>query len=384
MPTATPRPRTAPRKQTPRRRAPRPAWDLPRLLRLLIPVLALVVIVGIVVNLVGGGDQMSKLARDRTPHWVDKQIIAINGSGRRGEKLSGVTDIAIHYVGNPGTTAQQNHDYYDQPDTTVSSHFLIGLDGEIIQCIPMDEKSSATNDRNLDTLSIEVCHPDATGQFTQASYDALVKLTAWLCDYCGIGRDHVIRHYDVTGKLCPGIKGWNLENGSNDKKWQTFKAQLSAEAKDNTPAPAPAPAPSGATTVNYAYKVTVSDLNIRKGPGTNYDSAGYTGKGIFTIVAEKGGWGKLKSGAGWISLNSKYGHKVSSGSTAPAAAPSTLKWAVTIPDLRIRKGPGTNYGWTGAYTGKGTFTIVEQKNGWGRLKSGAGWISLNTAYGHKA
>ena len=130
-------------------------------------------------------------------------ITASTASGRRGEKLSGVTDIAIHYVGNPGTTAQQNHDYYDQPDTTVSSHFLIGLDGEIIQCIPMDEKSSATNDRNLDTLSIEVCHPDATGQFTQASYDALVKLTAWLCDYCGIGRDHVIRHYDVTGKLCP-------------------------------------------------------------------------------------------------------------------------------------------------------------------------------------
>lgn len=125
-------------------------------------------------------------------------------------------------------------------------------------------------------------------------------------------------------------------------------------------------------------------MNIRKGPGTNYDSAGYTGKGVFTIVAEKGGWGKLKSGAGWISLNSKYGHKVSSGSTAPAAAPSTLKWTVTISDLRIRKGPGINYDWTGAYTGKGTFTIVEKKNGWGRLKSGAGWISLNTAYGHKA
>ena len=48
----------------------------------------------------------------------------------------------------------------------------MGLDGEVIQCIPSEEKSSATNDRNLDTLSIEVCHPDATGQFTQASYDA--------------------------------------------------------------------------------------------------------------------------------------------------------------------------------------------------------------------
>ena len=70
---------------------------------------------------------------------------------------------------------------------------------------PLDEKSSATNQRNNDTLSIEVCHPDATGQFTQASYDALVRLTAWLCDYCDIGRDRVIRHYDVTEKLCPPL-----------------------------------------------------------------------------------------------------------------------------------------------------------------------------------
>ena len=137
------------------------------------------------------------------PDWVDVQIVPINGSGRRGVPLEDIQDIVIHYVGNPGTTAQQNHDFYDQPTTTVSSHFLIGLDGEIIQCIPLDEKSSASNDRNIDTLSIEVCHPDETGKFNQASYDSLVKLTAWLCDYTGIGRDQVIRHYDITGKLCP-------------------------------------------------------------------------------------------------------------------------------------------------------------------------------------
>ena len=213
MPTATPPSPHRPPKTDALAQSPRPAWDLPRLLRLLIPVLALVVIVGIVVNLVGGGDQMSKLAWDRTPiGWTSRSLPSTAAAG--GE-LSGVTDIAIHYVGNPGTTAQQNHDYYDQPDTTVSSHFLIGLDGEIIQCIPMDEKSSATNDRNLDTLSIEVCHPDATGQFTQASYDALVKLTAWLCDYCGIGRDHVIRHYDVTGKLCPSTSWITQTPGPN-------------------------------------------------------------------------------------------------------------------------------------------------------------------------
>ncbi|MBQ2297071.1 MAG: N-acetylmuramoyl-L-alanine amidase, partial [Ruminiclostridium sp.] len=77
------------------------------------------------------------------------------------------------------------------------------LDGEIIQCLPLNEMSYATNDRNKDTLSIEVCHPDETGQFNQATYDSLVKLTAWLCDSCGINRENVIRHYDVTGKPCP-------------------------------------------------------------------------------------------------------------------------------------------------------------------------------------
>lgn len=57
---------------------------------------------------------------------------------------------------------------------------------------------------------------------------------------------------------------------------------------------------------------------------------------------------------------------------------------VSITDLNIRKGPGTNYGKTGKYTGKGVFTIVEEASGqgascWGKLKSGAGWISLDYA-----
>ena len=319
--------------------------------------------------------------------------------------------LVYHYtagVTSKKGSARATASWFANPKAGGTADFIVD-DEEIVQYNPDPEKyscwavgGSAYGNKggklhgvatNHNCISIEICSTNKTGRvtnpnddnwyFTDAALANAAKLGRYLMEVYGIPASRVIRHYDVTGKLCPGIKGWNLENGSDDKKWQTFKAQLSAEAEDNTPAPAPAPAPSGATTVNYAYKVTVSDLNIRKGPGTNYDSAGYTGKGVFTIVAEKGGWGKLKSGAGWISLNSKYGHKVSSGSTAPAAAPSKLKWTVTISDLRIRKGPGTNYDWTGAYTGKGTFTIVEQKNGWGRLKSGAGWISLNSKYGHK-
>ena len=180
---------------------------------IILTLLILAVALGILLSVLGVRQHLSGL---KAPNWVDVQIVEVNGSGRRGEKLDRVRDIVIHYVGNPGTTAQQNHDYYDQPDTTVSSHFLIGMDGEVIQCVPLDEKSSASNDRNLDTISIEVCHPDATGEFSLASYDSLVRLTAWLCDETGIGRDHVIRHYDVTGKLCP------LYVVDHPEMWQQF------------------------------------------------------------------------------------------------------------------------------------------------------------------
>lgn len=61
--------------------------------------------------------------------------------------------------------------------------------------------------------------------------------------------------------------------------------------------------------VSYRVHVGITNLNIRKGPGTNYAKTGkFTGIGVFTIVEESEGagatkWGKLKSGAGWISLD---------------------------------------------------------------------------------
>ena len=52
----------------------------------------------------------------------------------------------------------------------------------------------------------------------------------------------------------------------------------------------------------YQVRVTVKNLNIRKGPGTKYGRVKYIVPGVYTITEEKDGWGKLKSGAGWISL----------------------------------------------------------------------------------
>ena len=168
-------------------------------------------------------EKVFELAATSAPDWVDQQIIKVDGDSRRGVMLEGVRNIVIHYVGNPGTTAQQNRDYYANPSSEVSSHFVIGLKGEIIQCIPLQEKSSASNHRNKDTISIEVCHPDESGKFTDASYQSLVKLTAWLLDVCDLDSNDVIRHYDITGKQCP------LYFVTHEDAWKQFKRDVAGK-----------------------------------------------------------------------------------------------------------------------------------------------------------
>ena len=165
-------------------------------------------------------EKVFELAATSAPDWVDQQIIKVDGDSRRGVMLEGVRNIVIHYVGNPGTTAQQNRDYYASRSSEVSSHFVIGLKGEVIQCIPLHEKSSASNHRNKDTISIEVCHPDESGKFTDESYQSLVNLTAWLCEICDLDSDDVIRHYDITGKQCP------LYFVTHEDKWEQFRQEI--------------------------------------------------------------------------------------------------------------------------------------------------------------
>lgn len=156
------------------------------------------------------------------PAWIREEIIEIDGDSRKGTKLEGIRDIVIHYVGNPGTGAMQNRNWYANPESEVSSHFLVGLEGEVIQCIPLDEKSSASNHRNKDTISIEVCHPDGSGKFTEQSYKALVELTAWLVESAWLDPEDLLRHFDITGKICPK---YFVEQ---EDSWLQFRADVAA------------------------------------------------------------------------------------------------------------------------------------------------------------
>ena len=175
--------------------------------KMIVGAMALMAALGVVLWLTSGSQSQSVAGKENKnvaqPTWIDEQLIQTNGSARRGKKLEEVKNIVIHYVANPGTTAKQNRDYFNNDDTKVSAHFVVGLEGEVIQCIPLDEISSATNDRNVDTVSIEVCHPDESGKFADETYESVVKLTAWLCKKYNLTQNDVIRHYDVTGKDCP-------------------------------------------------------------------------------------------------------------------------------------------------------------------------------------
>ena len=175
------------------RRSLRPVW-----------LLAAAAVLAVVVWLMNRGLPGEDVA---LPDYVERDYLTVNPYSRPGTPLEEIRGVVIHYVGNPGTTAAQNHSYFEglaqTGETYASSHFLIGLDGEILLNVPLDEIAYCSNDRNEDTISIECCHPDGTGAFTPETYDALVRLVRWLMEYYQLEPSQILRHYDVTGKACP-------------------------------------------------------------------------------------------------------------------------------------------------------------------------------------
>ncbi len=165
------------------------------------------------------------------PDNVTRDLLKVNEWSRPGDPLEKIKGVVIHYVGNPGTTAEANRDYFQslssgKDKTYASSHFIVGLEGEVVQCVPLTEIAYASNARNEDTVSVEVCHPDETGAFSPATYDRVVDLTAWLCEAFDLDPEKdVIRHYDVSGKLCP------LYYVDHEDAWDAFRQDVDRETE---------------------------------------------------------------------------------------------------------------------------------------------------------
>lgn len=188
-----------------------------------------------------------------------------------------------------------------------SCNYAIGHDGSIGLGVEEKDRSWCTSSRSNDhrAITIEVAsetkHPYTV---TDDAYEALIELLVDVCKRNGIkelkwkgdksligqpAKQNMTVHRWFANKACPGDYLYNRHG------------KIAAEVNSRL---------SGKTNKSYRVKIDITDLNIRKGPGTNYSKTGKcTGKGTFTIVDEaqgkgsKRGWGKLKSGAGWISLD---------------------------------------------------------------------------------
>lgn len=130
-----------------------------------------------------------------------------NEFSRPGTELKKIKSVFVHYTANPGTSAAQNRSYFanlaQTQERSASAHFIIGYEGELIQCIPLEEQAYAVATRNEDSVSIECCYLDEDGEFTQETYDTLVHTLAWLTQEYHLSADDILRHYDCGGKMCP-------------------------------------------------------------------------------------------------------------------------------------------------------------------------------------
>ena len=213
------------------------------------------------------------------------------------------TSITIHQTGNVGAPAKNNHNYMKNcnksGDRIASWHFTVD-DKYIYQAVPTNRKAyhAGCTSGNNSSIGIEICmFNDAARQ--KKAYDNAIALVKILMGYHKFDTSKVKRHYDWTKKHCPA---WLIDNkfGYN---WTWFKNQLT-----KTTTSTPIKQTSFLVKIIYEGK---EGLNIRAEANTSSKINGQVFfNQVFTIVEEKNGFGKLKSGAGWISLNSKYVKKL--------------------------------------------------------------------------
>lgn len=284
--------------------------------------------------------------------------------------------IAIHYVGG-SSDADDNVAYFNNRNVTnASADYFVSFNGDIYEYNPDPEArySWAVGGKklnsygvlhgkatNANSVSIEMCVKfkgskapkspnDPDWYFTEATINSTVELTKYLMEKHNVPASKVIRHFDVTGKVCPGVVGWNAASGS-EKDWLAFKARLT-EAPVETPVKTPVETKSKLYRVRKSWEDAKSQI------------------GAFEILANAKAL--ADKNPGYKVFNSK-------GVQVYPEIDKSFKVRVDITTLRIRAGAGLKYK-IERFIPKGVYTIMETKDAdgytWGRLKSGAGWIAL--------
>ena len=311
-----------------------------------------------------------------------QSIMTKNPCYTAGRKIT-VKGLMLYSVGCPQPNASVFIKNWNTPSygTACVHGFIDGNDGTVYQTLPWNHRgwhcaSGPKGSGNNTHIGVEMCEPASiryTGgsSFTcsnlsaartsvKKTYEAAVELFAYLCKLYGLNPTAdgvIISHREGHAR------GIASNHGDPEHLWNglgmgytmnTFRKDVKEKMQGGTVKP----------------DETKEMYRVRK----SWEDA----------VSQKGAFHELENAKKCADANKGYAVFNTSGKQVyPKTDFSPYLVEVTATDLNIRKGPGTNYGKTGKFTGKGVFTITEERagtgsnRGWGKLKSGAGWISLD-------
>lgn len=299
-----------------------------------------------------------------------------NHSGLRTHSIDRITPHCV--VGQ--LSAESICGCFTSPSREASCNYGIGKDGKVSLCVEEKNRSwcSSSNANDQRAVTIE-CASDLNAPYamTSAVYDSLVKLCTDICRRNGkkkllwlADKTKTLNYSPKSDEMVLTVHRW-FANKSCPGDWLYARlGDLAAKVTAALGGSAPAAPPTG----NGLYRVRKAWSDAK------------SQKGAFSILENAKRCADENAG---YSVFDEDGKNVYTGkqtaSSAPGESFQSYQVQVSVSDLNIRTGPGTNYSKTGKYTGKGVFTIVAEKSGqgstkgWGKLKSGAGWISLDYA-----
>lgn len=306
--------------------------------------------------------------------------ISPNSSNPRNNKI---TKITIHHVGGIATVEGLGA-VFASPARQASANYGIGSDGRIGMYVEEKNRSwcSSSRDNDNQAITIEVSNDEVGGDW-HVSDKVLAKLIDLCVDICqrngikklnftGNTNGNLTAHRMLASTLCPGPYLYS----KFPYIAQEVNKRLGAKTSTATLAPA-------ATASSALYCVQVGAFQ-NKTNASNQQKA-LKAKGFDGYVAKDGALYRVQVGAFKDKVNANAmlkkletagfkGMIAIKGKAAEAKLPYMVQ--VTATALNIRKGAGSGYPIVGCITDKGAYTIIEEKDGWGRLKSKVGWISL--------
>lgn len=307
-----------------------------------------------------------------------------------------IDTISIHCTaGNKNNTAKQIANLerfitYD-PENGASCNYAVGGDGSIALCVDEANRSWCTSSPSNDhrAITIEVASNIAGTEVNDAAYAALLDLLTDICKRNGIkkllwkgdksligkvSQQNMTVHRWFANKSCPGDYLYNRHGQIAAE----VNRRLGASTEPSKPPAGDAPDMNVGATVDFTgvkhYVSSTAKTGSTCKPGKATVTAKAPGKAHpYHLKAVPGGGSTVY---GWVDAADIS----APGSGEPEAISYRVR--VTANELNIRKGPGTNFGANGSIKDKGVYTIVAESAGsgaskWGKLKSGAGWISLD-------